>query len=91
MDKRMVLEHTHGLFITQTEFRLLPTFIPIIIIIYTILADTGIIQSSNHPITYTSTVTYIHGAIPLAFSLPFLAPLCPPFASPSTYLAPSQL
>ncbi len=35
VDKRMVLEHTHGLLITWTEFRLSTTFIPIIIIIYT--------------------------------------------------------
>ena len=37
-----------------------------------------------------NTVTYIHGAVPLAFSLPLLTPLCFPFVSPSTYLAPSS-
>jgi hypothetical protein len=37
-----------------------------------------------------NTITYLHGAIPLAFSLPLLAPLCSPFVSPSTYLAPSS-
>jgi hypothetical protein len=36
------------------------------------------------------TITYIHGAIPLAFPLPLLTPPCLPFVSPSTYLAPSS-
>ncbi len=35
------------------------------------------------------TVTYIHGAIPLAPLSPFWSPLLP-FVSPSTYLAPSS-
>jgi hypothetical protein len=34
-DKRMVLVHKHGLFITSTEFRLSTTFIPIVIIMCT--------------------------------------------------------
>jgi hypothetical protein len=40
-----------------------------------------------------NTITYIHGAFPLAFLTPCwfsLAPLCVPFVSPSTYLAPSS-
>ncbi len=36
-----------------------------------------------------NTVTYIHGAIPLAFLSPYWLPLLP-FVSPSTYLAPSS-
>jgi hypothetical protein len=40
-----------------------------------------------------NTITYIHGAFPFAFLTPCwfsFAPLCVPFASPSTYLAPSS-
>ncbi len=36
------------------------------------------------------TNTYVHGAIPLAFFSPLLVPLCLPFMSPLTYLAPSS-
>ncbi len=31
---------------------------------------------------HTQLITYIHGAIPLAFPLPLLVPPCLPFASP---------
>jgi hypothetical protein len=51
VDKRMVLEHTHGLFITLTEFRLSTTFIPVIIIIHT----TGIFHHFSHSNMYMST------------------------------------
>ncbi len=40
-----------------------------------------------------NTITYIHGAFPLAFPTPCwfsFAPLNVPFVSPSTYLAPSS-
>jgi hypothetical protein len=40
-----------------------------------------------------NTITYIHGAFPLAFPTPCwfpFAPLCVPFVFPSTYLAPSS-
>ncbi len=40
-----------------------------------------------------NTITYIHGAFPLAFPTPGwfpFAPLCVPFVFPSTYLAPSS-
>jgi hypothetical protein len=36
------------------------------------------------------TTTYVHGAIPQAFCSPLLVPLCLPFVSPLTYLAPSS-
>jgi hypothetical protein len=51
VDKRMVLEHTHGLFITLTEFRLSTTFILIIIIIHA----TGILHQFSHSNMYTNT------------------------------------
>jgi hypothetical protein len=46
----------------------------------------------NRPIILLmhDTITYIHGAIPLAFYSPLLIPLCLPFVSPFTYLAPSS-
>ncbi len=40
-----------------------------------------------------NTITYIHGAFPLAFPTPCwfsFAPSCVPFVFPSTYLAPSS-
>ncbi len=39
---------------------------------------------------HIQSITYIHGAIPLALPLPLLVPPCLPFVSPPTYLAPSS-
>ncbi len=50
-----------------------------------------VIQAFNHSVAHMyNTVTYLHGAIPLVFFSPCWFPLCPPFVSPSTYLAPSS-
>jgi hypothetical protein len=78
-DKRMVLVHTHGLFITLTEFRLSTTFIPIIIIIHT----TGVFHKFNRSAIYTNTSynIYYTWRIPLALfspcQFPHSSPLYP--------------
>ncbi len=69
----MVLEHTHG------EFRLSTTFIPIIIIIYTI---TNVIQASNHSVAHIIQLHIYMAQFPLLF-FPLvgspLLPFCVPF------------
>ncbi len=74
--KRMYLDYTHGLFITQTEFRLSTTFIPIIIIIY----NWYLSINSVTPI-YTQTQVTIYSytwRIPLALISPCWFPLSSP-------------
>jgi hypothetical protein len=54
---------------------------------YTLSGSNSIVQSFHY---IHDTITYIHGAIPLAFFSLLLVPPCLPFVSPSTYLAPSS-
>jgi hypothetical protein len=82
----MHLDLIHGLFITLTEFRLLTTFIPVIIIMH--------IYNWYHP--NVTDIHYVHGLLlqyawrnPLAFYLPLPNPFCSPFGIPFTYLEPS--
>jgi hypothetical protein len=75
----MVLEHTHGLFITKTELRLSTTFIPVIIIMYMI---TTVIQTFNHSFAHTIQLHIYMAQFPLFFSPlagSLLLPLCVPF------------
>ncbi len=88
----MVLEYTHGLFITYTEFRLATTFIPIIIIYMATFILAIVIMYNRYPFYCSQSFTYIYRhelwynlymALPLAtlavLLLPLLAPLCPLF------------
>ncbi len=80
---------THTWFIynlSRVISRLSTTFIPIIIIIYTLSRYHSNVQSFCY---VHGTNTYVHGAIPLAFCSALLVPLCLPFVSLLTYLAPS--